>query len=263
MNDPYSILGVSKTSTDSEIKSAYRKLAKQSHPDAGGDKNRFAEVSNAYNQIKDADSRQNFENQQFDPSNFQHSHFEQHFGDFDNIFNNMFGSRGGPFQNRNRDIELTYHVDIKDVFDGATKNINVKMPNGMSKPVTVTIPRGIKQGNRVQYAGMSPMGGDLYVKFIIKKNMGFTIDSDNNLLKLETIPLRTAMFGGEIIVTTLDDRSIKVKIAPGTQSGSKLRIPESGLPRRNLPNADLLIEIKVIIPKMKPSDLNKTLIDIL
>ena len=71
------------------------------------------------------------------------------------------------------------------------------------------------------------------------------------------------MFGGEIIVTTLDDRSIKVKIAPGTQSGSKLRIPESGLPRRNLPNADLLIEIKVIIPKMKPSDLSKTLIDIL
>ena len=50
--------------------------------------------------------------------------------------------------------------------------------------------------------------------------------------------------------TTMDERSIKVKIAPGTQSGTKLRIPESGLPRRNMPNADLLIEIKVIIPKL-------------
>ena len=126
MIDPYSTLGVGKNATDAEIKSAYRRLAKQWHPDAGGDETKFANVSNAYNMIKDADSRQNFENQQFGPSNFQHSHFEQHFGDFDNIFNNMFGSRGGPFQNRNRDIELTYHVDIKDVFDGATKNINVK-----------------------------------------------------------------------------------------------------------------------------------------
>ena len=56
---------------------------------------------------------------------------------------------------------------------------------------------------------------------------------------------------------------IKVKIAPGTQSGTKLRIPESGLPRRNLPNADLLIEIKVVIPKLDIPDLYKTVQDVL
>ena len=61
----------------------------------------------------------------------------------------------------------------------------------------------------------------------------------------------------------MDERSIKVKIAPGTQSGTKLRIPESGLPRRNMPNADLLIEIKVIIPKLSIPDLYKTVQDVL
>jgi len=66
MNDPYSTLGVSKTATDAEIKSAYRRLAKQCHPDAGGDETKFADVNNAYNMIKDAASRQNFENQRFD-----------------------------------------------------------------------------------------------------------------------------------------------------------------------------------------------------
>ena len=77
------------------------------------------------------------------------------------------------------------------------------------------------------------------------------------------MPLKTAAFGGELVVTTLDERSIKVKIAPGTQSGTKLRIPESGLPRRNMPNADLLIEIKVIIPKLSIPDLYKSVQDVL
>ena len=58
MNDPYSTLGVEKNATDSEIKSAYRRLAKQWHPDAGGDETKFADVNNAYNSIKDASSRQ-------------------------------------------------------------------------------------------------------------------------------------------------------------------------------------------------------------
>ena len=265
MRDPYDILGVEQTSSDSEIKSAYRKLAKKHHPDKGGDEKLFKDITSAYESIKDADSRFQYEAQQQGPSNFQHSHFEQHFGDFDNIFNNMFGHQGsrGPFARQNRDLELTYHVEIKDVFDCATKNINVTMPNGMSKPVTITIPRGINHGSKVQYPGMSPMGGDLYVRFMIKKNLGFTIDNNNNLNKIETVPLKTAMFGGEFIVTTLDDRAIKVKVNSGTQSGTKLRIPEGGLPKRNAPNGDLLIEIKVIIPKLDIPDLYKTIQDVL
>tara|TARA_B100000902_G_scaffold260049_1_gene246295 strand:- start:1613 stop:2404 length:792 start_codon:yes stop_codon:yes gene_type:complete len=263
MQNPYDTLGVSRDSTDTEIKTAYRKLAKKHHPDAGGDQKRFAEISSAYDSIKDADARFNHE-QQSQP-HMKTNTFNQHYGDFNDIFNNMFGHHApnGPFGGVQRDIDVTYHVEIKDVFDCATKQINVSMPNGMSKPVSITIPRGINHGSRVQYAGMSPMGGDLYVRFMFKKTNTYSVDNNNNLTSKKTIDLKTAAFGGEMIVNTLDERNIKVTIQPGTQSGTKLRIPESGLPRRNSPNGDLIIEIKVVIPKLSIPDLYKPVQDVL
>ena len=261
MNNPYDVLGVNTNSTDEEIKSAYRRLAKKHHPDAGGDQKRFAEISSAYDSIKDSNSRETYHQPHPNGNSFQH-----HYGDFNDIFNQMFGKHGpgrGPFGGQTRDIDVTYHVEIKDVFDCATKQINVSMSNGMSKPVSITIPRGINHGSRVQYAGMSPMGGDLYVRFMFKKTNSYSADNNNNLISKRTLDLKTAAFGGEIIVNTLDDRSIKVTIQPGTQSGTKLRIPESGLPRRNLPNGDLIIEIKVVIPKLSIPDLYKTVHDVL
>tara|TARA_B100001287_G_scaffold260391_1_gene248437 strand:- start:1131 stop:1934 length:804 start_codon:yes stop_codon:yes gene_type:complete len=267
MSNPYDVLGVNSGSSDEEIKSAYRRLAKQHHPDAGGDQKHFAEISNAYESIKDADARFQHESHQQQgpgPGNFT-SGFNQHFGDFNDIFNQMFGQHGsrGPMGGYNRDADVTVHVELKDIFDSVTKKINITMPNGMSKPVSINIPRGINHGSRVKYDGMSPMGGDLYVRFMIKKTTGYTVDNDNNIHKKETITLRQAMFGGEMVVNTLDDRSIKVTIHPGTQSGTKLRIPESGLPKRNQPNGDLIIEVKVIIPKLSIPDLYKPVQDVL
>jgi DnaJ-class molecular chaperone len=193
------------------------------------------------------------------------SAFNQNFGDFNDVFNQMFGqhSANGPFGGATRDIDVTYHVEVKDVFDCATKQINVTMPNGMSKPVSINIPHGISHGSRVKYANMSPQGGDLYVRFMFKKTKEYEADNNNNLTSKRTIDLKVAAFGGELIINTLDDRSIKVTIHPGTQSGTKLRIPESGLPRRNQPNGDLIVEIKVIIPKLSIPDLYKTVQDVL
>ena len=266
MQNPYDTLGVSRDSTDTEIKQAYRKLAKKYHPDAGGDQKRFAEISSAYDSIKDAEARfQNEQQQSYQQPHMNTSAFNQNFGDFNDVFNQMFGqhSHNGPFGGHTRDIDVTYHVEIKDVFDCATKQINVTMPNGMSKPVSVTIPKGINHGSRVQYAGMSPMGGDLYIRFMFKKTATYSTDNNNNLISKRTLDLKTAAFGGQMIVNTLDNRSIKVTIQPGTQSGTKLRIPESGLPRRNRPNGDLIIEIKVVIPKLSIPDLYKPVQDVL
>ena len=167
MIDPYSTLGVGKDATDAEIKSAYRRLAKQWHPDAGGDETKFANVSNAYNMIKDANSRQNFENGQFDPSNFQQSQnpFRQNFGDFNDIFNQMFGQSQRP--RPKPQTLITYHVEIKDVYECGVKNLNISLPNGHSKPVKIRIPRGVRSNEEVTYPGMAPDGGDLVVKFVI------------------------------------------------------------------------------------------------
>tara|TARA_Y100001937_G_scaffold16405_2_gene22670 strand:- start:2386 stop:3177 length:792 start_codon:yes stop_codon:yes gene_type:complete len=263
MIDPYSTLGVSKTATDAEIKSAYRRLAKQWHPDAGGDETKFADVNNAYNMIKDAEHRQNFENQQFGPSNFQQSQspFGHHFGNFENIFSQMFGQNMQRHQTKPT-ASVTYHVSIEDVYNCAVKTLNISIPNGSNKPVNIRIPRGIKSGEEVNYQGMSPTGGDLVVKYILKETKEMYA-VEHNIVKIMHVTLKEAMFGAEKIVQTLDKRQIKLHIKSGTQSGTKLRIPEGGLPRRNLPNGDFIFEVQVKIPKLNNNDLDKTLDQVL
>lgn len=262
MIDPYSTLGVSKTSTDSEIKSAYRRLAKQWHPDAGGDENKFANVNNAYNMIKDAKHRQNFENEKLSPSNFQQSQnpFRQNFGDFNDIFNQMFGQNTQRPQPKPQ-THLVFNVDVQDIFDGATKNINVSI-NNQNKPLSITIPKGIKSGDEVIYQNMAPTGGDLVIKFVINEDPN-CYTQGHNLIRTLSIGVVEAMIGTEKIITTLDKKQFKLHIKSGTQHGTKLRIPEGGLPRKNKPNGDLIMEVKVKVPKLNNNDLDKKLRDML
>ena len=244
MSDPYATLGVSRTSTDDEIKSAYRRLAKKHHPDIGGDQKRFAEISSAYDNIKDHDSRQNFDN---GPSNFQQSHspFEENFGrNFQDMFDQMFTQQTRSLNQRQANV----HVSLQDFMSGRPLKVNVSAGD-YQKPVRLAIPRGIAPGELVRYQGMAPDGGDLMVRFTIKSDSKYTLDEFNVHQTLH-VNLHTAIFGGEKIVDTLDNKQIKLHIKSGTQSGTKLRIPEGGLPRRNLPNADMIIEIKVRIPRL-------------
>jgi DnaJ-class molecular chaperone len=110
---------------------------------------------------------------------------------------------------------------------------------------------------------MSPNGTDLLVNYSFKRHPKFVADIDNNILVTEHIDLKTAMTGGHRIIDTLEGKQIKLNINSGTQSGTKLRIPECGLPRSNLPNGDMYIEIKVNIPKLESKDLYKTIAEVL
>lgn len=265
MNDPYNILGVSRSSNDAEIKSAYRKLAKQHHPDIGGDQDKFSEINGAYDSIKDQQSRQNFDN---DPSNFQQSHsrseFEMNFGrGFDDVFNNMFGQNfhTGPHRthrpHQRANINVTVHVELDEVFNCVEKLVNIKMPNGMSKPVKLHIPPGVAGGGGVTYKSMAPDGNDLIVQYVIKPHREYTVQGFD-LVKRVNISLGEAMMGVEKTITTLDNRNLLLHINSGTQSGTKLRIAESGLSRHGAPNGDLLIDLRVKIPKIDSKDFNKT-----
>ena len=126
----------------------------------------------------------------------------------------------------------------------------------------IRIPKGIQSGEEVVYQGMSPTGGDLIVKFVIKRKQGLDIVGHDIIQKLE-IGLKEAMVGTEKIIQTLDNKQIKLHIKSGTQHGTKLRIPENGLPQRNLPNGDFIVLVQVKIPKLVNKDLDKTLNQVL
>ena len=270
MTDPYRILGVNRNSSDSEIKSAYRQLAKKHHPDKGGNSEHFANINAAYDNIKDHNARQNFDDE---PSNFQQSQprqdpFGHNFGaGFDDMFNNMFGQKmhpnaRRPHRQQPQHVNITLSVTLEEAYSCIEKNINITMPNGLSKPIKLKIPPGVFNGSQVRYQGMAPDGADLLAVYQITPHSIFSVEDYNLHMKLN-VSLGDLMLGTDKVITTLDNRSMKLHIKAGTQIGTKFRIRESGMPKLRMPNGDLFIEIRAHVPKLDESDLNKSLADLL
>lgn len=263
MNNPYTVLGVSAGATDAEIKAAYRKLAKEHHPDRGGDNNKFAEINAAYDSIKDTDARLQYGDRQAQQAAQRGYRQNQAFtGAFD--FNEMFADTFRPrsFKPQNKDVEVIFDISLEDVYNCATKNVNITYPNG-NRQVTIQVPKGTTHGTRVKYPGMGENyyptpAGSLTVEFRIKPHSVYTIEGHDLVMRLN-ISVKEAMFGAEKIIETIDGRQLKLNLKSGTQSNTRLRIPESGLTQRNLPNANLYIEIIVNIPSLSEEDLNKPL----
>lgn len=265
MTDPYSILGVNKKSSDKEIKSAYRKLAMEHHPDKGGDQKRFQEITEAFEQIKTQHQRDNLYNSH-DPFSQGGFNTRDDFAEFENAFNMHFKQRSQPRPNPNRDIHINYNITLDEVYDGVNKDIQIKLPGNQTTTVNIKIPKGIKSGNKIKfsgcgdntYKGFTP--GDLYVTVIEQTHHKY-VRQENNCCVSHTIDVFTAMVGGEVEVGSIDGSKYKLKIKPGTQPGSRFRIPEAGFPIINTrKTGDLIIELKVKVPAI--ADTNTTIQDL-
>jgi len=258
--NPYEILGVQPSATDAEIKQAYRKLAMKHHPDRGGDEEQFKKISDAYNLIKDAESRQAWSQESSRPK-FTGGFGQSGFHDFNDIFSSFFNQQARP--RKNRDAQISYHVTLREIVTGVDKDISVQLGQGRSKTVHIVIPPGIPNGARIKFGGCGDDSiaalppGDLYVNVVEQADPVFSRNGDN-CYTTHTIGVKTAMIGGETTVTGIDGRQFTIKIKAGTQPGTKLRIPESGFPIYNTKrNGDLIIIINILIPSI--SDVNTTI----
>ena len=283
--DYYKIMGVDRKATPEEIKRAYRKLARKYHPDVSKEKDaeaRFKEVGEAYEVLKDPKKREAYdrigqnwrEGQPFTPPPDWQREFD--FGKgfaggratgFSDFFEALFGGGFAPrqegvfyrgFQARGEDQHTRIMIDLEDAYQGGVRLITLNMPEidthgrivSNRKALNIKIPRGIQAGQRIRLVGQGMPGmqggqhGDLYLEVEYNQHRFFQAKGKDIYLELPVTPWEAAM-GGTVPVPTLGGK-VEVKIPPGSQSGTQLRLKGRGLPAAS--PGDQFVTLKIFTP---------------
>lgn len=245
----YKILGVAENASQSEIKKAYRNLAKQYHPDVNKTteaEEKFKEINSAYEVLSDETKKMNYDrfgDAMFEQNNgqgFNNNQYSSHMN-FEEILRNMFGGSGFGFQQHNQqpDIHKSVRIPLNTAINGGQITISIS-----NTPLTITIPANIKNGQkiRVKDKGRTINGhtGDLYIELIVSSDNKFQV-VDNVIYTVEYIDLKTAIFGG-VNELNIAGKTIKYKIPKNSKFGQKLRI--SG----GLKDGNIIIELYIVLP---------------
>ena len=254
--DYYSILGINKDASDKDIRKAYKKKSMQHHPDRGGNEEEFKKVNEAYSTLKDPAKRQQYDTPD-SRYNFTSNHF-RHGNPFgDSHVGDMFGFGQTP---RNKDILLAAEVDLSDIITGKNVIIQYRLQNGQTETVTVEIPPGAKNGDTIRYEGLGDVGhpryprGNLHVRIRVKKSRDWERDG-NNLITKKAINVFDLITGCAIIVITLDNKKVQLKIPKGTRPGQVFSISGYGVPDLNTrQRGNLYVSIEAEIPVIDDQD---------
>ncbi|MAZ03682.1 MAG: molecular chaperone DnaJ [Sneathiella sp.] len=282
-DNPYDLLGVKPTASDKEIKSAYRKLAKELHPDLKpGDteaEERFKAISSAYAILGNKEQRARFDRgeidatgkEQPDPQYYRsyagegpetHYYTSDAFGDFgdeSDLFSELFrrarsgagtDGRGPQMPIRGQDAHYQLKVDFLDATLGAKKRIT--MPDGST--LDISVPAGIRDGQSIRLKGKGAPGynkgpnGDAYVKIEVAPHRLYRQEGRDILIELP-ISLDEAVLGAKISVPTIHGK-VNMTIPAGASSGQTLRLKGKGIAAANGgTTGDQLIRLKIILPK--------------
>jgi DnaJ-class molecular chaperone len=277
----YETLGVSRSATDKEIRSAYRKLARKLHPDVNpndkASESRFKEVNAAFEVLSDADKRKKYDRygdnwEHADEleraqrargsspyTRFYYSNGGQagEFGeaDLNDMFGSFFGGRRTSRGMRQRDlnVEQPVEVSLEEAFHGTTRTLLVGGEDGPARRLEGKIPAGVVTGSRIRVAGEGREGfdgrkGDLYLVVTVRPHDRFERKGDDLHAEVE-VPLTSAILGGEAEVQSLD-KKVALKLPPLTQNGRVFRLTGLGMPKLNNPGqrGDLFAKVRVRLP---------------
>lgn len=287
--DYYRILGIDRKASEKEIKQAYRRLARQYHPDVNPSdqaaQEKFKEINEAYEVLSDPEKRrkydklgaqwQNWQRMGFEPSSFdwgqwfaqpgggarvKYVDLEDLFGEaspFSEFFNVIFGSprtrtrtRVWQTAERGRDLEQLVEITLQEAFTGTKRTLSIS-----GRRIEVKIPPGVDTGSRVRVAGQGAPGmrggspGDLYLRIAVAPDRQFQRRDDNLYLELP-VDIYTALLGGEVKVPT-PKGIVMLKIPPGTQGGKVFRLQGQGMLKLKKPQerGDLFAKVKLRIPE--------------
>ncbi|QIL37970.1 J domain-containing protein [Pedobacter sp. HDW13] len=283
--DYYKVLGVGKSATPDEIKKAYRKLARQHHPDlnpndpAAG--KLFQQINEANEVLSDPEKRKKYDQygkdwknaEQFEEARRQQQQQQSAYsggnpfggqggyyssdddGDFSDFFASMFGNRGGSRGGRQshfkgQDLRATLQLNLSDAYHTHKQTFTI---NG--KNIRITIPAGVENGQEIKINGYGADGvnggpkGDLYITVEVKNNTSF-IRKGNDLHSTLPLNLYKAILGGEEMIDTMSGK-VKLNIIPETQNGKKVRLKGKGFPvyKKEGIFGDLYVTFEIQMPK--------------
>lgn len=298
MANPYSVLGVPNNADEKAIKSAFRKLAMKYHPDQNqGNANaqaKFAEINQAYEILSDKNKRAQYDRGEIDDegkekfSGFSGGNpfgggnrggnpFGGGMGDAGDIFSEIFGSAFGGTQQAQRDgdpfanmrggsraqgqaspnLEMKAAVTISDLMRGKT---TVRMPDGKQMSVSIPPEAENRQVIRLKGQGKKAPGthaGDALVTLVFKKDPVFSVDGIDLRRDID-VPLKTAVLGGKVTVSTMDGK-LALNIPANTNSGQTFRLKGKGLPKKGGGFGDLLVSSSIQLPESDLEELAKFL----
>jgi curved DNA-binding protein len=248
--DHYKTLGVNSTATPDEIKKAYRKMASLHHPDKGGNTAKFQEVQTAYDVLSDLDKRQEYDNPKPQFGNFgQHPHPSGQPFDFETIFD-VFGTRFNQTKQRQAPVSrVNVTISLTDVVTGGKRTIGL----GGRNTIEIDLPKGINNGDSVQYRGIAPGGGDLVITFRVREDPEWQRDGAN-LYTQHVVDVWDLILGTESVVKDVLGQTVTILIPRGTQPGARLRLRGKGLPSK-IGVGDIIVQIQASIPDDIPEDL--------
>lgn len=285
--DYYSILGLTRNATADEIKKAYRKLARKYHPDVNPDNAeahlKFQQINEANEVLSDPEKRKKYDEygenwkhaEEYEKARQQQSQnggfsdfggfgggsggsygfSGDDSGDFSDFFESLFGQRAGgggrrsSNQFKGQDYTAELHLTLKQAAETHKQTLSV---NG--KNIRITVPAGVADGQVIKLPKQGGKGtnngpdGDLFITFIIGEDPKFKRTGDD-LYETCNLNLYTAILGGETLIDTLDGQ-VKLKVKPGTQNGTKVRLKGKGFPKykQDGQHGDLYVTYSIEVP---------------
>ena len=282
MADPYKTLGVARDATEADIKKAYRKLAKELHPDRNKDNpkasERFSQVTNAYDLLNDKDKRARFDRGEIDGDGnpaapfgfggggggraqpgggFRSEGYETGGPDMSEIFEGLFGGAqrgGGGFSSgfgrraQPKGENVAYRLQVPFVEAATLEPQRVTLADG--KTLDLKLPAGVETGTQMKLGGKGEPGpggaGDAILTIDVQPHRFFTRDGDDVRIDLP-ISLAEAVLGGSIKAPTVD-KPVMLTIPKGTTSGKTLRLKGKGFHKKGGGRGDQLVTLMIDIP---------------
>ncbi|MDY0967479.1 MULTISPECIES: DnaJ C-terminal domain-containing protein [Sphingomonas] len=283
MADPYKTLGVARDANEADIKKAYRKLAKELHPDRNKDNpkasEKFSQVTNAYDLLNDKDKRARFDRGEIDGDGnpaapfgfggggggrpqpgggFRSEGYESGGPDMSDIFEGLFGGAqrggGGGFASgfgrrpQPKGENVAYRLQVPFVDAATLEPQRVTLSDG--KTLDLKLPAGVESGTQMKLAGKGEQGpggaGDAILTIDVQPHRFFTRDGDDVRIDLP-ISLAEAVLGGSIKAPTVE-KPVMLTIPKGTTSGKTLRLKGKGFHKKTGGRGDQLVTLMIDIP---------------